>query len=121
MRESWRVISEHPNYEVSNMGNVRNAITKKILKPYSDNRGYLKVKLDGVGRRVHILVARAFIPNEENKPIVNHKHSRRTDNRASQLEWVTASENTIHAWTEGKLRKRRKRVKQRAVAQAASL
>lgn len=106
MRESWRRIEGHEGYEVSNMGRVRNAATQKVLKPYGDTHGYLKVELDGVNCRVHILVARAFIPNPECKPVVNHKHSNRADNRASQLEWVTQSENIKHSWQFGGRAKR---------------
>lgn len=39
MRESWKVIEDHPRYEVSNMGNVRNKQTQKLLHPYDDGNG----------------------------------------------------------------------------------
>lgn len=109
MRESWKVIENHPGYEVSNMGNVRNAKTGKPLKPYDDGSGYLRVKLDRDNCRVHILVAMAFVVNDdpENKTIVNHKHGRKHDCRASQLEWCTMSENTQHAYDTGLCRKKK--------------
>ena len=105
MRESWKKIENHPNYEVSNLGKIRNAKTQKHLKPFNNEQGYLLVKLDRKNCRVHILVAKAFLPNPEKKDIVNHKRSKRTDNRASQLEWCTQSENITHAWHVGGLRK----------------
>lgn len=91
------------------MGQVRNAVTGKVLAPYDDGRGYLRVKIDGKCVRVHIMVATAFIPNPEHKPIVNHKRGRKHDCRASQLEWVTPSENTRHAYQTGLIKPSKKR------------
>lgn len=97
----WHPCPGHPNYEVNRLAQVRSVKTGKLLAPYDDGSGYLRVKLDGVNCRLHILVALAFIPNPENKPIVNHKRGRKHDCRASQLEWATISENTKHAWDYG--------------------
>lgn len=47
--------------------------------------------------KIHRLVAEIFIPNIENKEVVNHKNGNKLDNRESNLEWTTVSENTIHA------------------------
>ena len=105
MRVRWKPIENHPRYEISSMGEVRNIQTGKLLNPYDDGKGYLRVKLDGENCRVHILVAIAFIPNPENKPEVNHKKGKKHDCRASQLEWVTSSENTIHAWECGLIKR----------------
>lgn len=108
MRERWHGIVDHPSYEVSSMGRIRNIHTGRILTPYIGPGGYLNVKLDGKNCKVHILVAKAFVPNPENKPIVNHKKGNKQDPRASQLEWVTQSENVKHAWENG-LRRRHDR------------
>lgn len=97
----WHPCPGHPNYQINRLGQIRSARTGKLLAPYDDGSGYLRVKLDGVNCRLHILVALAFIPNPENKPVVNHKRGRKHDCRASQLEWATISENTKHAWDHG--------------------
>ena len=86
-KERWKVIDGHPNYEVSNLGKVRNIKTNRLLTPYDDGKGYLRVKIDGKCLRLHILVAVSFLPNTDNKPTVNHIHGNKHDNRASQLEW----------------------------------
>jgi len=107
-RERWRIIEDHPIYEVSDMGRIRNTISGLILTPVDDGRGYPRVKLDKRKCKVHVLVAKAYIPNPENKPIVNHKKGIKNDCRASQLEWMTVSENTKHGWVYGERKKIRK-------------
>lgn len=97
--EIWKQIDGFPNYYISSEGRVKNA-NDRILKPYVNHKGYLKVGLlqDGIRhkKRVHRLVAQAFIPNVNNLPEVNHRNLDKQDNRVDNLEWVTDEENRQH-------------------------
>lgn len=64
-----------------------------MLSQSLDTKGYPCVKVAGKKVAVHILVAKAFIPNPYNKDTVNHKNENRTDNRVENLEWMTDYEN----------------------------
>lgn len=112
-RKVWRA-TKFPLYEASSCGKIRNAQTKNLLRPYINHEGYKKIGLvTTAGRKkffVHRLVAETFIHNHSEKPIVNHKNSRRRDNRVENLEWATHSENLVHSWLAGARAKKYGRV-----------
>lgn len=114
--ERWKVIAEASNYEVSNLGNVRNITTKKILKGRLSKSGYyqVSVKIDATGkfcnRYIHRLVASYWIDNPENKKEVNHKDGNKLNNILDNLEWVTPSENQKHRHSIGINRTSNRRV-----------
>lgn len=88
--------NEATGYYVDRSGFVYNQNMETIpLHPGYD--GYVYVYINRKKLRVHRLVAQAFIPNPENKPIVNHIDSNTTNNKVSNLEWATVEENNQHA------------------------
>ncbi len=113
--ENWKAIAGFEGeYEVSDMGRVRGLDRMigarwtgnlrrwkgRILSPTIYSTGYPMVNLRNNRKAlsVHRLVAKAFIPNPENKPQVNHLNGIKTDSRAVNLEWCTASENEKHSY-----------------------
>ena len=94
-------------YQVSNLGRIQSFVHSKahILKQY-DRRGYLAVTLVDSNHKigylaVHRLVIVTFKGHLKGKNQVNHKNGVKTDNRIDNLEWVTGSENMIHAYKHG--------------------
>ena len=98
--EHYVTITSHPNYEVSDLGNVRNKKTGTIRK-LTDRKGYRKVRLNNQDESVHRLVAEAFYEGNHDGLQVNHKDGNKANNRVDNLEWVTSSENVKHAFDHG--------------------
>lgn len=122
MEEIWKDIKGYEGlYQVSNYGRVKSLpkihkttknynklgyITKeKILRQRKTQRGYFLVTLykeqKGKSLYVHRIVANMFISNKDNKPCINHKNGDKNDNKVTNLEWCTYSENMIHAYATG--------------------
>ena len=76
-----------------------------ILRENVKRTGYSSVVLAKDGKHttvlIHRLVASAFVPNPKNSPVVNHVDGNKLNNAASNLEWCTYSQNTVHAYNHG--------------------
>lgn len=100
INEEWKRVADFPDYEISNLGRVRNA-SGKVLKPQTNPKnGYLQIMLhNGIdGKKIklnylHRLVATYFLPQpQEGQTQINHKDGNRADNTASNLQWKYASD-----------------------------
>lgn len=133
--EEWRdVVGYEGYYEVSDMGRVRSvgrwvktACGIRFKKPHimkpcvHPKTGYLTICLarDGAkeNKTVHKLVALAFVENPHCYPQINHKNEVKSDNRADNLEWTTAKENTNYGTANKRRASRLSVVKCKPVAQ----
>jgi len=115
MTEIWKDITGYENsYQISNIGNVRSkdrvilyvdnrkrVVSGQPIKLGIDTKGYYKVNLRKNNKfqtfRIHKLVAEHFLKKEIGKDIVNHKDGNKLNNCVDNLEFVTLSENTLHA------------------------
>lgn len=92
--EQWKKIAG-TDYEVSSEGRVKRG--DKIIKSSVNSRGYQLITIAGKTRRLHRVVAEAFLDNPEQKEFVNHIDGNTQNNRLENLEWITNSDNVRHA------------------------
>ena len=108
--ELWLPVTDWEGvYEVSNFGNVRRVLEGKgtrgpnhVLKPGTEKGGYLHVNLhyNGVRKiaKVHALILGAFVGPRPKKSEINHKDGDTANNRVSNLEYCSVSENKLHSY-----------------------
>ena len=100
--EKWKdIIGYEGYYQISNFGNVKNVQTNKILIGDTNNVGYKRVILyKPIKKRffIHRLVAIYFCDGYKENLVVNHKDGNKQNNHFNNLEWVTHSENDLHAF-----------------------
>ena len=116
--EEWRDIKDFEGlYKISNYGRVKSLeryrksynklvrVPEIIRKNGYDKNGYQILPLNKNSKKyikkVHRLVAEAFIPNPENKPCIDHINCCVDDNRVSNLRWATVCENNKYAFELG--------------------
>lgn len=100
--EIWKdIIGYEGYYQVSNLGNVKSTQTNKILIGDTNSRGYRRATLcSPIKKRffVHYLVALHFCEGANDELVVNHIDGNKLNNTATNLEWVTRSQNDLHAY-----------------------
>lgn len=117
--EKWKAIVGYEGfYEISNQGRVRSVDRViehpakgptrrkgKELSPATNWKGYLHINLCREGKMtpgiIHRLVLSAFVGPCPDGHECNHISGDKTDNRIQNLEWVTPSENRLHAYANG--------------------
>jgi len=106
----WAPVTNYENYyQINEQGQVKSLHKHNygyIMQQRKDRGGYYTVRLNKPEMKsstqyVHRLLGLVFIPNPENKPMINHKDGNKLNNHISNLEWVTHSENMAHAYKEG--------------------
>jgi hypothetical protein len=101
----WVKVNEYEGlYEVNGeLGLIRRAGCVRPIGTIT-KYGYVCVHLSVNGRKIkamaHRIIAESLIPNITGKPHINHKDGNRSNNKISNLEWVTPKENIIHSWVE---------------------
>lgn len=102
---NWKdIVGYEGYYQVNSNGQIRNVNTGKVLIGDVNNIGYKRVTLySPIKKRffVHHLVAKHFCDGYKDGLVVNHKDGNKLNNCAENLEWVTRSENDLHAFKLG--------------------
>ena len=106
--EIWKPIVGTKGFiEVSSEGRVRSLLrgSPRVLKTQTDKKGYHRLRVtierEKMCYKVHREVAKAFIPNHDNLPQVNHKDGNKSNNAVDNLEWISNRDNAHHAIESG--------------------
>ena len=93
------MIEYKDNYIVYEDGRVWSKQRNKFMKSQIAKNGYVVITLNKIPNYLHRIIAECFIPNPENKRTVNHIDGNKLNNAIDNLEWMTHSENHLHAYS----------------------
>lgn len=101
--ELFRTIQKFPNYQISNLGNIKNKKGQLlVIGRRRTNSGYIQVRLYKDGkyhyRYLHRLIAETFVPNPNNYRTVNHIDGNKLNNNIENLEWASDEMQQRHAF-----------------------
>ena len=102
--ERYIIFDEIPEIEVSNMGNIRDTKTKKLIQTYKDKNGYIRIKNINIlnsNSLLHRVVAKVWCKNPYNYKEVNHEDGNKENNKANNLVWCTRQYNIQEAFRLG--------------------
>lgn len=118
---NYRPLKQSDDYLVLSDGRLYSRKSRKFLTKKIDSTGYVKYSIttiwnDRIGKKgivvnAHRIVAEAFIPNPENYPYVHHIDGNKLNNNVSNLQWVSAQQNTAEFLSSGVKKTRKKREK----------
>lgn len=106
--EEWRRVPGYSGYSVSSLGRIKKVSQiihlkggdimsdELLLTQHIDHKGYITVRINGVPRMLHRLVALAFVPNPDNMPIVNHIDENKANPLPHNLEWCNCQYNNTY-------------------------
>ena len=105
--EQWKISTISPDYAISNFGRVFSLATERLIRQEPNSCGYMRFGWQETPKKrskvlTHREVALLFLSDESaDGKQVNHKDGNKQNNHAANLEWVTGSENTAHAYANG--------------------
>lgn len=101
--ELFKIIKEFPQYQISNLGNIKNKSGKILtIGKRKSNSGYIQIRLSKNGkyyyRYLHRLLAETFIENNNKYRTINHIDGNKLNNKLSNLEWASDAQQQRHAF-----------------------
>jgi hypothetical protein len=98
---AYKILDGYEKYVIFSDGRIWSRSKKHFMNPSPNTDGYPQTMFNRKSKTVHILIAKAFVPNPRNLKEVNHKDGVKTNNHYSNLEWVTRGENIKHSYRLG--------------------